>query len=222
MMEKIWRWIVLSTATVAGQIFFRVLNRLEVEGRPERFCKSTVFYANHRSFVDPFVILFGCRLLRPLDCFLGRSPAVWSIAWGEHLRGWRRHLIKPARIICYALKPGTLERVVSEASAALNQGENILIFPEGEIHSGNSPTDLAPFAKGLAWLAENYKVNLQPVALLGTGELLPPGSFLPRIGRKVKVVFGDPIPSAVWNGKGRPEITRDLKERMKKLLAATL
>ena len=221
-MEKIWQWIVLSTATVAGQIFFRVLNRLEVEGKPERFCKSTIFYANHRSFTDPFVILLGCRLLRPLDCFLGRSPAVRSIAWGGHLRGWRRHLIKPARIICHAGEPGSAERVLGEVSAALEQGENILIFPEGGIYSGNSPTDLARFAKGLAWLAKNYKVNLQPVALLGAVELLPPGSLLPRIGRKVKVVFGNPIPSAALNGKGRREINLHLEEGLKKLLAATL
>lgn len=221
-MERIWQWVVLSVASVAGYIYFRLLNRLEVENRGIHRRGPTVFYANHRSFADPFIILFGC-LLRPLDLLFGKNPAVWSVAYAGHFRGWKRYLVKPCRIILqHKLEDPAhnLAGMVAEVAAILERGEHLLIFPEGKIHRGQHCVDLAPFKGGLTWLARNCSATVVPVALVGTDALMPKRLCLPRIGRRVQVVFGDPMPSAVWNGKGTREITADLEKRLKAILGA--
>lgn len=217
-----WRWIVLLAATVAGNVLFRMFNRLNVAGRPRHPDGPTIFFANHQSLTDPFVILFGC-LLRPFDVLLGRNPAVWSVAYASLFTGWRRLLVKPCRIILRhnPWEFDELDKTVGEMSAVLRQGENLLIFPEGQRRSGKDHSDLAPFKRGLAWLVQRHQARIIPVALLGTTELLPIGSFMPRLGKRVRVIFGDPVPSSAWNGKNLAEITAELKERLRALLAAT-
>lgn len=217
-----WRWIVLLAATVAANVLFKVFNRFDVAGRQKHWPRPTIFYANHRSFADPFVILFGC-LMRPLGVLFNRSPAVWSVAYAGHFRGWRRHLVKPCRIILRH-KPedpaNDLAGMVAEMAAVLKRGEHLLIFPEGEIHRGRHRADLAPFKKGLAWLVRNCNATVIPVAVMGTDALMPEGLCLPRMGRRIQVVFGDAVPSAAYNSTGTREITAELEKRLKELLRA--
>ncbi|MBI4446003.1 MAG: AMP-binding protein [Acidobacteria bacterium] len=71
----------------------------------------------------------------------------------------------------------------------LNNGEPILIFPEGTRSRSGM---LQPFKAGLGLIAWELKVPIVPVAIEGTFQAMPVGTFLPR-RRRVRVTFGDPV-----------------------------
>jgi long-chain acyl-CoA synthetase len=72
---------------------------------------------------------------------------------------------------------GSLRESLRIAGEALNQGCNLLIFPEGT----RSPTgELLEFKPTLGFLALTYKVDVLPLYLGGTFEALPKGAIIPR------------------------------------------
>ncbi len=72
---------------------------------------------------------------------------------------------------------GSLRESLRIAGEALNQGCNLLIFPEGT----RSPTgELLEFKPTLGFLALTYKVDVLPIYLGGTFEALPKGAIIPR------------------------------------------
>ena len=72
---------------------------------------------------------------------------------------------------------GSLRESLRIAGEALNQGCNLLIFPEGT----RSPNgELLEFKPTLGFLALTYKVDVLPIYLGGTFEALPKGAIIPR------------------------------------------
>ena len=69
----------------------------------------------------------------------------------------------------------------------LEEGESILFFPEGQRHQG-----LHSFKSGIARIAVESQKPVIPVAISGSGRLMPPKSFLLRPGR-INVTFGKPL-----------------------------
>ncbi len=80
-------------------------------------------------------------------------------------------------------------RSATEAAELIDEGWNLVIFPEG----GRSPDGWGhPFRGGAAYLALKCDVPIVPVHLAGTGRILPKGRNRPRPSRTV-VTFGTPI-----------------------------
>jgi 1-acyl-sn-glycerol-3-phosphate acyltransferase len=76
-----------------------------------------------------------------------------------------------------------------QAATLIDQGWNLLIFPEG----GRSPDGWGQEHRGgAAWLAARTGRPVVPVHIKGTGRLLPRGARRPYIG-KTTVTFGAPI-----------------------------
>ena len=72
---------------------------------------------------------------------------------------------------------GSLRESLRLAGEALQQGYNLLIFPEGT----RSPTgELLEFKPTLGYLALTYGVDILPLYLEGTYEALPKGRVLPK------------------------------------------
>jgi long-chain acyl-CoA synthetase len=81
---------------------------------------------------------------------------------------------------------GSLRESLRMAGEALNQGYNLLIFPEGT----RSPEgQLLEFKPTLGYLALTYKVDVLPLYLKGTYEALPKGSIFPK-GKDLEVRIG--------------------------------
>lgn len=75
------------------------------------------------------------------------------------------------------------------ARELLNDGNILLVFPEGKRHEGNAIGELFD---GTAWLAAKTQSRVVPVGIAGTGESLPTGARFPRPTR-VRLVVGPPI-----------------------------
>ncbi|MDP6868094.1 MAG: lysophospholipid acyltransferase family protein [Acidimicrobiales bacterium] len=75
------------------------------------------------------------------------------------------------------------------ARELLNDGNLLLVFPEGKRHEGQAIGELFD---GTAWLAAKTQSCVVPVGIAGTGEAMPTGARLPRPTR-VRIVIGPPI-----------------------------
>jgi long-chain acyl-CoA synthetase len=84
---------------------------------------------------------------------------------------------------------GSLRESLRLAGEALNQGYNLLIFPEG---TRSATGQLLEFKPTIGYLALTYEVDLLPLYLTGTYEALPKGSIFPK-GKDLKVQIGPPL-----------------------------
>jgi 1-acyl-sn-glycerol-3-phosphate acyltransferase len=81
----------------------------------------------------------------------------------------------------------------------LDDGWNLLLYPEGSRKHGNGPNRVR---RGAAVLASHHNLSIVPIRVTGTAEAMPPGTLWPKRLRgrlfsrrhRVEVSFGDPIP----------------------------
>jgi 1-acyl-sn-glycerol-3-phosphate acyltransferase len=90
-------------------------------------------------------------------------------------------------------------RSADAAAGLIEDGWNLLIFPEG----GRSPDGWGqPFRGGAAYLAQRCGVPVVPIHVEGTGRILRKGRSLPRPSR-TSVTIGDPIAPAEGENAAR-------------------
>jgi 1-acyl-sn-glycerol-3-phosphate acyltransferase len=95
---------------------------------------------------------------------------------------------------------------------------SVLLFAEG---TRSLDGTMQPFKDGAAYLAIASGVPLAPVALVGTGHILPARSSHFRSGR-IEVRIGEPIPVDGYTLKDRRAVTELLQTRVAALLAEPL
>ena len=105
------------------------------------------------------------------------------------------------------------------AEAAINTGIRVVksgkllgIYPEGT----RSPDGrLYKGRTGAARIAIEAQVPVIPVAMINTFWIQPTGAVKPRLGRRCRIKFGEPISTTKWQGMGNdPAAMRELTELM--------
>ncbi|WP_350350007.1 lysophospholipid acyltransferase family protein [Agromyces sp. G08B096] len=164
-----------------------------------------IFASNHLSFVDSIVIPLAAP--RPVQ-FLAKS----HYFTGTGLKGW------VSRTFFGAIGAVSVERGAgSQAQEALDQGRRILeagnafaLYPEG---TRSLDGRLYRGRTGVAWLALTTGATVVPVGLIGTQEIQPVGSKLPRIA-PVTVRFGEPLDLShhgpATSGRARRQATDEI------------
>ncbi len=157
---------------------------------------AVIVAANHRSFLDPFVI--GCCVRRPVYFVAKRE------LFEKRLKAW----------ILNALGAFPLRRDESDgetletARAVLRRGDVVVIFPEGTRQSGPA---LQPLFEGAAYVAARTQVPIVPVGIGGSEKALPKGKKLPR-PVKIHILVGEPLaPAPIAEGARHPS-RRAVKE----------
>lgn len=134
--------------------------------------KPCIIAANHNSHLDTLILLSlfpnsQLKRVRPVaaaDYFMKNKLTAWC---SKNFIG----IIPLKRKIT-----ATHSHPLAEVYQALEQGESIIIFPEG---SRGEPEELAPFKKGIAHLAKDFpQIPIVPVCIRGAGKVLPKGEAL--------------------------------------------
>ncbi len=182
--------------------------RVDVEGSghivPGR---SYVVVANHQSQYDiPLIYGFsGLDLRWVMKAELGRVPFV---AQGCQAIG---------HIFIDRANPEQARESINTAVASLPAGAGVLFFAEGTRSRGGK---LLPFRKGAFRVAVDRGMEVLPVTVVGTRELMPSDSIVIRPGR-VRLVIHPPIrPSAAEPDRAVEQLLRRTRAAIASALPA--
>src|SRR3954468_24634239 len=158
------------------QPFFHVYFRLSRIGREHIPADGPVILAaNHRSFLDPFVIATLAR--RPLYYVAKRE--LFERRW----QGWLLNALG-----AFPVDRGSGDRdMIDTAKAILARGDAVLIFPEG---TRIRPGSLGRPKRGVGRLALETGAPVVPVAVIGTESIRAGWRIRPH---KVRIRIGRPL-----------------------------
>ena len=165
----------------AVRVIANRLWRFELQGF-ERLPETgpAILCANHVSFLDSaFLIIQAPRNIS----FVGKS---------EYLDSWKTRRLFPALGMIPIDREGgeKAQTALNAAEKVLQRGELFGIFPEG---TRSRDGMLYKGKTGAARLAMKLDCPIFPVGIIGTREIQPPDSKLPRVGGRVKITIGKPI-----------------------------
>jgi 1-acyl-sn-glycerol-3-phosphate acyltransferase len=167
---RFWSWLIMKT----------ILSPVKVTGLEKiDTSKPHVYAVTHASALDIPVLYvylpFQFRILFKKE--LLSYPIV----------GW--HLKRSGQVCIDQQKPTRSIAHIRSAVKSLQEGMPLVIFPEG----GRTPDgEIKPFMPGAFYLAIKAQVDIVPIALVGTYELLPMNTYHIRC-RPLEMRLGDPI-----------------------------
>jgi 1-acyl-sn-glycerol-3-phosphate acyltransferase len=178
----------------SSMILWTVGARVQVEGLDKiDISKPQVYVVNHLSAFDIPVLYthlpFQFRILAKKELF--RYPFM----------GW--HLRRSGQIPVVLENPKASVRSLNLAVAAIRKGNSLVIFPEG----GRSPNgQLQPFMGGAFYAAVKAQVNVVPIVLVGTYEMLKMNSYHIKPG-PIQMVVGSQISTVGMSTRDIAKIT---------------
>jgi len=187
-LERMASYVIILLSATLSAVFFCLFNRLHVHGwRNFKRRKNTLLLPNHRTMIDSFLVgLLGCfpeAIWRP-DLMPYHTAAAenffssWLLAF--FARMWRSIPIKPGR------KDPTALRITNEIIA----DGVVMMFPEG---TRSRDGTIGEGRLGVGRLILDTKPQTVPVFVAGMDKVLPIGSRIPRIGKRIDVYFGRPV-----------------------------
>jgi len=185
---RLWSRMILWT--VGAKVQVEGLDRIDIS-------KPQVYVVNHLSAFDIPVLYtylpFQFRILAKKELF--RYPFM----------GW--HLHRSGQIPVVLENPKASVRSLNLAVAAIKKGNSLVIFPEG----GRSPNgQLQSFMGGAFYAAVKAHVNVVPIVLVGTYEMLKMNSYHIKPG-PVQMVVGSPISTAGMSTRDIAKITEQAR-----------
>jgi 1-acyl-sn-glycerol-3-phosphate acyltransferase len=163
-------------------IVARAYLRPRLEHRERLPDGPAIYCFNHLGWTDPFVLM-ATLPFRPRLYFFGPMEEDMAVGGRNRLMSWT------CATVPYRPGKNNLLEATRRVSAVLASGGVLAIAGEGRIHA--SEHEILPLQEGPAYFALRSGVPLVPVAISGTSWL--------RLGRRVHVVVGEPIPAL-----GRP------------------
>jgi glycerol-3-phosphate dehydrogenase (NAD(P)+) len=165
-------WLVRAILQPAFHVYFR-LSRVGREHVPQT--GPVIFAANHRSFLDPFVIATMAR--RPLYYVAKKE------LFRNRLQGWLLNSLG-----AFPVDRGNGDRdTIETATAILARGDAVLIFPEGTRVRPGPP---GRPKRGVGRLALETGAPVVPIAVIGTTDVRRGWRIRPR---KIRIRAGRPL-----------------------------
>jgi len=104
-------------------------------------------------------------------------------------------------------------RSLNRAATILKDGQPLVVFPEG----GRSATgQVKPFLPGVFYVAIKAGVEVVPMALIGTYELLPMNTFHVK-PRPVELLVGEPVSSAGYGPRDMDKLAAKVQKAVEDL-----
>lgn len=191
------------------RVIFTLIGKPSVTGQLNIPRKGPfVLVANHQSIIDPLLLmaLFPHRITFLAASYLFKIPLVGLLvrAGGALPVSSGQRGIKSMR----------------ESLSRLSAGGIIGLFPEGGVSFDGQ---LKPFRSGWAYFALKTGSPALPVAISGSGDVLPPGTYLPRRAGRIRVNIGELVPveeKAKMRQEDLEELNRKMEAAIERLMAA--
>jgi 1-acyl-sn-glycerol-3-phosphate acyltransferase len=165
----------------------RLWFRLEVHGAEKLPEAPFIVAPVHRSNVD---FLLSATITKPRMRYMGKASIWKSKALGRFV----------SMLGAFPVHRGTADREsLRTCLRVLEQGESLVMFPEGTRQSGPKVQELFD---GTAYVALKAGVPVVPLGIGGTEAAMPQGAKFVK-PKKVVLVVGDPIDPPDTGGKGR-------------------
>jgi 1-acyl-sn-glycerol-3-phosphate acyltransferase len=186
---RLWSKMILGT--IGAKVQVEGLDKIDTS-------KAQVYVVNHLSALDIPVLYFHLpfqfRILAKKELF--RYPFM----------GW--HLRRSGQIPVVLESPRESVRSLNLAVAAIKNGNSLVIFPEG----GRSPDgQLHPFMGGAFYAAIKAQVDVVPIALVGTYEVLKMNTWHIKPG-PLHMLVGEPIHTAGMSTRDMMKIAERASE----------
>lgn len=191
---RAWSWLILKT----------ILSPVKVTGLEKIDTSKPYIYAsNHASALD--IPVLYVELAFP-----------FRIAFKKELLSYPvigRQLKRSGQICIDQQNPSHSISSIRAALKGLKQGLPLVIFPEG----GRTPDgEIKPFLQGAFFLAIKAQVDIVPIALIGTYELLPMDTYHIKC-RPLEMRVGKPIQTAGLAMKDLPALSECVQKAIEDL-----
>jgi 1-acyl-sn-glycerol-3-phosphate acyltransferase len=192
---RLWSKMILGT--IGASVTVDGLDKIDTT-------KAHVYVVNHLSALDiPVVYLhlpFQFRILAKRELF--RYPFM----------GW--HLRRSGQIPVDTENPRASIRSLNRAVAAIGNNMPLVVFPEG---GRSRDGELKPFMGGAFFAAIRAQVDVVPMAIIGTYEMLKMNTWHIK-PRPLRLVVGDPIPTRSLTVRDSETVTAKAREAVAGLL----
>jgi 1-acyl-sn-glycerol-3-phosphate acyltransferase len=191
---RFWSWLIMKT--IWSPVKVTGLEKIDT-ARPH------VYAVNHASALDIPVLYvylpFQFRIVFKKE--LLKYPVI----------GW--HLRRSGQVCIDQQNKAAAVRSVRAALKSLDAGMPLVIFPEG----GRTPDgQIKPFMPGAFFLAIKAQVDIVPVALVGTYELLPMNTYHIKC-RPLEMRMGEPISTVGLTVKDMDALSSRVQRAMEAL-----
>jgi 1-acyl-sn-glycerol-3-phosphate acyltransferase len=189
---------------------FKKAVRLRVEGAEHVPASGPLLLAsNHLSVTDstflPMAVARHVTFMAKAEYFTATGPLGRFVSW---------FMARDGQVAVNRDDQLAAVKSLDACLEVLRRGDAFAIYPEGT----RSPDGrLYRGRTGVAWLALKSGAPVVPVAMVGTGRLLPPGRVLPRPAR-LGVVFGKPVQLGAIATD--PDSARDRRAATEAIMAA--
>jgi len=195
--SRAWSWLIMKT--ILSPVKVSGLNKIDTS-------KPHVYAVNHASAMDIPVLYV-------------HLPFQFRIVFKKELLsypivGWQ--LKRSGQVCIDQQKPTNSIAAIRSAVKSLKGGMPLVIYPEG----GRTPDgEIKPFLPGAFFLAIKAQVDIVPVALIGTFELLPMNTYHIKC-RLLEMRVGAPISTAGLKMKDLEAVSEKVRKAMEKLYYA--
>jgi 1-acyl-sn-glycerol-3-phosphate acyltransferase len=195
--SRAWSWLIMKT--ILSPVKVTGLNKIDTS-------KPHVYSVNHASALDiPVLYVY--------------LPFQFRIVFKKELLsypivGWQ--LKRSGQVCIDQQKPTNSIAAIRSAVKSLKVGMPLVIYPEG----GRTPDgEIKPFLPGAFFLAIKAQVDIVPVALVGTYELLPMNTYHIKC-RPLEMRVGEPISTAGMTMRDLETVSAKVKKAMEDLYYA--
>jgi 1-acyl-sn-glycerol-3-phosphate acyltransferase len=195
--SRAWSWLIMKT--ILSPVKVTGLDKIDTS-------KPHVYAVNHASALDiPVLYVY--------------LPFQFRIVFKKELLsypivGWQ--LKRSGQVCIDQQKPTNSIAAIRSAVKSLKAGMPLVIYPEG----GRTPDgEIKPFLPGAFFLAMKAQVDIVPVALVGTYELLPMNTYHIKC-RRLEMRVGEPISTAGLTMRDMEVVSAKVKKAMEDLYYA--
>lgn len=189
-----WSWLIMKT--IFSPVKVTGLDRIDTT-------KPHVYAVNHASALDIPVLYVNL-------------PFQFRIVFKKELLsypiiGW--HLRRSGQVCIDQQNPAAAIGSIRSALKALKSGMPLVIFPEG---GRTDDGRIKPFLPGAFFLAIKAQLDIVPVALVGTYELLPMDTYHIKC-HPLEMRVGEPISTAGCNTRDMEVLSAKVQKAMEEL-----